>query len=89
MINVIFKVNVAYPNKFIEVVNSQREARKALGERSLDTRQHLKIPNILLVISSWDSEQAARSYWASEEAKLHISSWRSVEQPMLEYFQCR
>lgn len=89
MVNVIFKVNVAYPNEFIKVVNSQREARKALGERSLDTCQHLKIPNILLVISGWDSEQAARSYWASEEAKLHISSWRSVEQPVLDYFQCR
>ena len=89
MINVVFKVNVAYPNRFSKDFNSQLGARKALGERSSETWHGLETPNILFVISSWDSVQAARSYWASEEATAHISSWRSVEQPLLEYFQCR
>ena len=88
MIKVIFEVNVAYPNEFSKEFDLQRDARSAAGKLSSEICGKCKIPNTLLVNSSWDSEEAAESFWNSGAARLHVASWGSVKQPSLEYFRC-
>ena len=88
MIVVLYNVNVAYPSSFIETFDSQRNARESAGELASSACAEMETPNNILVISRWESFDAANRFWNSPDCKALISEWDSVKEPIFEYFQC-
>lgn len=79
MAKVLVKVNVAFPDEFLNALASLD--RKPYGELSFAADFDNNAHNQVYVTFDWNTLQSAREFWNSEIALAHIAAWRSVSAP--------
>lgn len=75
----IINVNVAYPDRFIEELKIQSQARKESGEIQYKIYFLPNTNNNLIIIADWSNYENAEKFWKSNQANSQELSWHSID----------
>ena len=87
MAMVLAKVNVAYSDELIEIL--QRTDRSQYGGLEVNSGQDDAIQNHIYIFFKWNTITQAKQYWESDAGKTEVLSWRSVTAPVFVYIRDR